>query len=109
MHEAPPELAPLMAAADLAVCAGGQTTYELAAMGLPAVALCIADNQRINLDALAQVPTLLLSDAAALSSTVRALAADRTQQQRLSQRGRALVDGRGADRVAAALGEVLDG
>ena len=55
VHSAPEDMRAIMATADLAVTAGGQTTYELAASGVPAVALCIAENQRPNLAAL-QLP-----------------------------------------------------
>lgn len=109
LHVAPDDLSALMRTANLAVSAGGQTTYELAALGVPTVALCTADNQRINLAALAAVPTLVLTDRSALAEAVRALAADGPQRALLAERGRRLFDGRGADRVAARLIEALDG
>ena len=110
LHHAPADLAPLMAAADLAVSAGGQTTFELAATGLPSVALSLADNQRILLDGFARAGTLVLAgDAGApdaiarVVSEVRKLIDNRVQRLRMSLAGRALVDGRGAGRVAEAL------
>ena len=106
-HLAPEELAPLMAAADLAVSAGGQTTYELAAIGTPTVALCTADNQRVNLRSLADVPTLVLAEPGSLAAALRALAGDRARRQALIERGQALFDGVGPDRVADAVYEAL--
>lgn len=109
MHEGLENLSTLMAQADLAVTAGGQTTYELAATGLPAVALCIADNQRPNLDALVRQGTLIEAPAAepsAIAGALQRLAADIDARRRMSIAGRALVDGRGAVRAAAAIAGV---
>jgi len=44
----PQDVAPLMLAADMAVCGGGQTTSELAATGTPAIAIRLAENQTLN-------------------------------------------------------------
>ena len=38
-------MAELMAAADLAIGAGGSTTWERCCLGLPALSICVADNQ----------------------------------------------------------------
>jgi UDP-2,4-diacetamido-2,4,6-trideoxy-beta-L-altropyranose hydrolase len=110
LHRGIDDPTPLMAQAEMAVSGGGQTLYELAATGLPAVAMCLASNQEGNVSALATVPTLLRapvpasaasSDWSSVADTVRALAADRQLRQRMSEVGRKLIDGRGAPRVAA--------
>ncbi|MCQ4143607.1 hypothetical protein [Vogesella sp. AC12] len=44
------QMAKLMLQSDIAISAAGQTTYELAACGLPAVLVLVADNQRTQLD-----------------------------------------------------------
>jgi len=41
----------LMLKADICVSAGGQTTYELARVGIPTIGICFAENQRLNLEA----------------------------------------------------------
>lgn len=41
----------LMLKCDICISAGGQTTYELARIGLPAIGICFAENQRLNLEA----------------------------------------------------------
>ncbi|MFA6583407.1 MAG: hypothetical protein WCS77_03835 [Elusimicrobiaceae bacterium] len=43
------EMAQLMQLSDFAICAGGQTLFELAAIGTPAVVIGIADNQEENI------------------------------------------------------------
>jgi UDP-2,4-diacetamido-2,4,6-trideoxy-beta-L-altropyranose hydrolase len=104
LHHAPSTLLPLMAETDLAVTGGGQTTYELAACGIPAVALCLAENQRGNLVPLAAAGTLIAVDElAAIVPAVVALAGDRPRRQQMSEAGRRLVDGRGAERAAASI------
>jgi spore coat polysaccharide biosynthesis predicted glycosyltransferase SpsG len=110
VHRDPPDVRGLMLGADLALCAGGQTTYELAATGTPALAIQVAANQAGNLRGLAGAGALVClgaADDAGLEDRVKAalgaLAGDPIERARMSQAGRALVDGRGAERVADAL------
>ena len=109
-HRAPAAMRPLMMDADLAVSAGGVTAYELAAAATPTVALCLADNQRPNLTGLAAGGAIVLAGdaddpgvASRLEAAVAALAASADGRAQLARRARALVDGRGAARVAERL------
>jgi UDP-2,4-diacetamido-2,4,6-trideoxy-beta-L-altropyranose hydrolase len=45
LHENVPSLAPLMVNADLAIGAGGATTWERCCLGLPAIVVTVAENQ----------------------------------------------------------------
>ena len=56
---APEHLRDLMMESDLAVCAGGQTTYELAVTGTPAVAMDVFENQAHGVQALARSGALI--------------------------------------------------
>jgi UDP-2,4-diacetamido-2,4,6-trideoxy-beta-L-altropyranose hydrolase len=103
VHRSPRDMVDLMLRADLAIAAGGQTTYELAACGVPTLALCVAENQRENLAALASVPALRVASDDTFVDDVTALAADATARQRLVDGGQALFDGRGAERAWAEL------
>ncbi len=105
IHDCPQSLSALMVECDLAVTAAGQTTYELAAAGVPALAFCVAPNQRQSRAALSAVPTLVPVDDLenGLATALRSLAADRGRRQRMIHAGQRLVDGYGAERVAAAL------
>jgi UDP-2,4-diacetamido-2,4,6-trideoxy-beta-L-altropyranose hydrolase len=102
------DLSALMAKADFAVSGGGQTLYELAASGIPTVALCLADNQRDNIAALAGVSlvsagrleTASANDFRAVEEACRALAGDRALRATMGRAGQALMDGRGAARAA---------
>ncbi len=110
VHHNPRDMRSLMLAADLAVCAGGQTTFELAATGTPAVAVRVAANQTDNLRGFAQHRAIAwVGDAtdADLGSKVgqalAGLAVDSEVRREMSERGRALVDGHGSTRVAEAI------
>ena len=74
LHRAP-DLAPLVAAADVAISAGGQTTFELAAAGVPAIALAVADNQRLVLAGFEHAGTLVQAGDAAADDVVDRLCA----------------------------------
>jgi UDP-2,4-diacetamido-2,4,6-trideoxy-beta-L-altropyranose hydrolase len=52
IHQQIPDLADLMANADLAIGAGGATTWERCCMGLPSIVISIAENQRPACEAL---------------------------------------------------------
>lgn len=105
----------LMAEADLAICAGGQTLYELAAQGLPPVVVRVVDNQTDDLREFAAAGFTGLAgdwDAPELLDRVvvgvRALQSG-AERQRRAAAGRACVDGRGARRLAAACREFWAG
>ena len=96
----------LMAAADLAVLAGGTTLHEAAASGLPVICLPLASNQNKRAAALERLGLGLCVDPDApdaLRAAVSALAADAKARAEMSARGQALIDGRGAQRCAEAI------
>lgn len=110
LHTDPPRIRDLMVEADLAICGGGQTTYELAATATPAIAVTIAENQAPSLAGLEAAGTLVRAGEAAdprldehVIALTRNLARDPESRAAMGARGRALVDGRGAVRVARAL------
>lgn len=101
-------MAKLMAAADLAVGAGGTTTWERACLGLPTIVTAIADNQRDNVRALAEAGAALsvpIGDGYAerLAHAVSSLKADPHRLASMSKAAGKLVDGRGAERLATIL------
>lgn len=100
------DMAGLMAVADLAIGAGGTMNWERACLALPTLAFAIADNQEPGLAALLAAGALLGQatvappDAAAIGAWLDCLLANPPLLQGLAERSGALVDGRGADRVA---------
>jgi UDP-2,4-diacetamido-2,4,6-trideoxy-beta-L-altropyranose hydrolase len=103
------EMAPLMAAADLAIGAAGVTTWERACLGLPAIVVTVAENQRSLARCAERIGILTwLGDVTAETPTqlLQALRAALAAPERLtaqSLRGRELVDGCGAARVVRAI------
>lgn len=110
----------LMRNTDLAITAGGSTCYELAKLGVPAIAIPTADNQVPVVKDLSKRNTLLRFKASqvnreasqdqpnVLSKFIKALIDDAAQRQKMSDAGKSLIDGLGVNRVARAMyGELL--
>ncbi len=102
LHHGLPSLRDLLLEADFAVTAAGMTLYECLAAGTPAVAVPLADNQKPNFDELTGAG-LVLPGQPDLAAAVDRLSRDVGLRRELAARGRELVDGRGAARVAAEL------
>lgn len=107
VHENTSNMNELMLKADMVLCGGGQTTYELAAIGTPAIAVRTAKNQTVNLSGLSHAGTLVwcgdvqdddLSEK--LIGEIKSLASDAALRKSMNQQGPSLVDGQGASRVA---------
>jgi UDP-2,4-diacetamido-2,4,6-trideoxy-beta-L-altropyranose hydrolase len=109
------DMANLVAWADIAVAAAGTAAWEMAFMGLPALLIVLADNQEPIASALAHAgAAVTLGSAGSVSAkeirnTLRGLSDSHEVLQKMSTCGRALVDGRGAERAVAAMrGRSLD-
>lgn len=101
-----PHLADFYARHGLQIGAGGGATWERCCLGAPTLAVVVADNQRQVLGPLADLGVMALAPeptVAALAPRIRALLDDAPRRRALSQAAQALVDGRGAARVAEAL------
>ena len=114
LDSSPDTLRSLMLEADLAVAAGGQTLYELAATGTPAVAVQVAENQAGNVRGFARHDTatpIVFRDResfrVALADAVARLIAQPARRHEMSQAGQCLIDGLGTQRVAEALSDML--
>jgi UDP-2,4-diacetamido-2,4,6-trideoxy-beta-L-altropyranose hydrolase len=105
------DMAPLMSWADLAVTAAGGTCWELACLGVPALSLVIAENQRSIADELGAAGVVVNlgrhSDVTIerIATSIDGLLYSSFRRLRMIQEGRALVDGKGAARVASALSQ----
>lgn len=105
LHRPRPHLADLMAAADLAIGAGGITTWERCCLGLPSLVVSIADNQRSACEALAADNRIIyLGHFNAvthkqITKALNELLNDRHRQCQLAAAAAELVDGQGTDRV----------
>jgi spore coat polysaccharide biosynthesis predicted glycosyltransferase SpsG len=99
----------LVLEADLAIGAGGSTTWERCVLALPALTLILADNQIAAARALeaAGVTACLDVNAAdfetAFVALARSLIDDTDRRAALSAASATVCDGRGAERVAEAV------
>lgn len=98
-------LAPLLATADLAIGALGGTTWERMCLGVPTLAVVLADNQRGSATTLAEEGLIrLLGDgdkvtSDAIAAELQSLLDAPEERQQMADKGQALVDGRGVERV----------
>ena len=99
----------LMAWADVAVSAGGSTCWEMAFMGLPNVILVLAENQRGIAEGLDNLGIALnlgwyagISEVE-LAQALRILMSNPARRKAMSEEGRKLVDGTGADCVVSTM------
>jgi spore coat polysaccharide biosynthesis predicted glycosyltransferase SpsG len=103
------EMSAAMAQADLAVCSFGMTSYELAAMGVPAVCVCLTEDHAESASALVgagmgiSVGVNDQDTETLLAAAVERLLVDKNARAQMSARARELVDGRGARRIAELL------
>lgn len=108
-HVQTAHMAELMAAADLAVGAGGSACWERCCLGLPAICASFADNQTEVAEALQSAGAcMFLGDRAAATevrfeAAVAALCGDDARLREMSSRAFALVDGCGTERVCDVL------
>lgn len=109
------DMAGLMAAADIAVTAGGSTIYELASLGVPLICFSCAENQEplteyIDVHNIAGFAGAFHRDSEAaakrMGSLFRELVSDEALRRQYHYSEKKLVDGHGAERLAAALTEI---
>lgn len=102
-------MADAMAQADAALIGAGSMLWEAAFMGLPCIALIVADNQAKGADYFAAKRCGHVLDARGgldeeeLSRSLTALITDPMRRQAFAENGRKLIDGRGAARIASTL------
>jgi UDP-2,4-diacetamido-2,4,6-trideoxy-beta-L-altropyranose hydrolase len=98
----------LMAWADLAVAAAGSTCWELCMLGLPAIVIDAAQNQfavarELSREKIAIHVPLPQATTQTLAEQIYSLAVNPELRKTMSQNAVALMDGRGAERVVAAM------
>ncbi len=101
-----PNLAGVMMESDLAVTSFGTTAYELAAAGLPAIALAITPDHAEAAAMFARGGSLISAgmyttvSRESLANMVHELLSDPDQRMTMARAGQALIDGQGSRRVA---------
>lgn len=108
------DMAPLLASGDLAISAAGSTVWELAALGTPMILGSQNAGERSTARALADLGIAVdlgpldSLDPDRLTEAIVDLAHDVEGRRRMSRAGQRLVDGSGADRVAARIAGLLE-
>jgi len=109
LHRDVSNMADQMAWADVAISAAGTTCWELCLLGLPAIVVDLAENQKPVAQELNRRGCAIhmggATDVSAekLATEVKRLLRSRKDREAMSSRCRQMVDGRGANRVVAAL------
>jgi UDP-2,4-diacetamido-2,4,6-trideoxy-beta-L-altropyranose hydrolase len=101
-----PDLMHFFQTHDLQIGAGGGATWERCRVGVPAIVLATADNQRIVTSGLGRVSAALCLDSfdsTPLVEQIKWLLADKELRVTLGTNASRLVDGRGCQRVALAM------
>ena len=113
IHVDTPEMARLMAEADIGVGAAGSTVWERCVLGLPSANIIVAENQRPASAALAARHAALVVDGgdvdfdAQIDRALVRLMTDADLRAKLTHAAAQVCDGRGAGRAAEAFLEVI--
>lgn len=108
-HVDPVDMPELMAGCDLAVIGGGTMSYEAAICGLPMVFIALAPNQERpcrgwhDLTGAPVLGTVGDVSGAQVYAAVHGLMQDHATRRAMAAKGRALVDGKGAERLVDAV------
>jgi spore coat polysaccharide biosynthesis predicted glycosyltransferase SpsG len=103
------EMSAAMSEVSVAICSFGMTAYELAAMGVPSVYICLTDDHARSASALAAAGMGISVGVNAqdvetrLGRAAERLLVDKNVRTQMSLRASELVDGRGASRIAKLL------
>lgn len=116
IHRNVDRMSSLLSRTDLAITAADITCYELARSGVPSIVRAINQNQAVVSQTMSDLGVVISidkeinhdtslriqpgSDDSRLRSAIRSLINDADRRQTMSDRGRHLVDGMGADRIA---------
>ena len=106
LHDAGGEFARIMSTADLAIGAGGTTSWERMCLGIPSIVVSIAENQRSACEKLGRdgLVTYLGAQSSLKPGAMRTAVVEAKSELASFfdqiERGQILVDGRGCERVA---------
>jgi UDP-2,4-diacetamido-2,4,6-trideoxy-beta-L-altropyranose hydrolase len=108
----PPDVAKLMTDADIAIGAGGTTSWERCCLGLPTVLIILAENQILVAKSLEEAGAVIVAEKAPgltqadFAASVAHMVADIPSLQKMSSAAAVVTDGGGTGRIADTI-EVL--
>lgn len=103
------KMAELMAFADIALGAGGTTTWERCCLALPTIVVCLADNQRDTISALEKKEAIINAgntadlSAEKLSEIIRNLSENSMKLNDMQKFSSEVCDGTGAEKIVSSL------
>ncbi len=106
VHHSPTNIPELIYEADFAICSGGRTVYELAALGTPAIIMSHNMREQRRIEHFQKHKTIIplgIGSNVEISKLVEAiqkLIVDKSLKENMSSRGKKLIDGRGIERIA---------
>jgi UDP-2,4-diacetamido-2,4,6-trideoxy-beta-L-altropyranose hydrolase len=109
LHIDPPNMTRIVANADIAIGAGGTSSWERCCLGLPTVLVVLADNQRVIAEKLGEAGAVWLALGASedhvveITHKVMELSNNASARRRMTGAAAMIVDGRGATRVVEAI------
>jgi spore coat polysaccharide biosynthesis predicted glycosyltransferase SpsG len=109
LHVDSQRMADLMRDADLAIGAAGTTSWERCCLGLPSIAVVLADNQLLIANGLARAGAhiaIAAGDEQALGGAIRSLLKSQNRTE-MAKRAAAITDGLGSTRVRDAMGSTI--
>ena len=92
--------------ADVAICSGGRTVYELAALGTPAIVMSHNMREQRRMERFQSHETIISLgigrsvETSILVEAIRKLIVDKRLKENMSNNGKKLIDGRGIARIA---------
>jgi spore coat polysaccharide biosynthesis protein SpsF len=107
------DMAGVMVEADLAIASFGMTAYELAAVGVPSLLICLTEDHAESATALVELGTAISLGlhgrvtSRALAAAVSDLLASAGRRRQMALRGVQAIDGRGAKRIAAVIDRLV--
>jgi UDP-2,4-diacetamido-2,4,6-trideoxy-beta-L-altropyranose hydrolase len=110
-HASTERVAEMMARADIAIGAAGNSAWERCCLGLPSIIVKTAENQAFVAKTLADTGAALVLGShetvtdEAIADAIETLASDNAGRKRMSDNAAGLCDGRGIERVCLALGD----
>lgn len=111
-----PDVYRMMHCCDLGVSAGGTTLTELCACGVPTIAFVMAENQRYGVEVFAKKGLVryagdIQKDGSAVTakiiSEVIKLKDDYILRKTMGEKGKEVVDGKGAERIAKGIAKLI--
>lgn len=101
LHVDTRNMADLMTRCDIAIGAAGSTSWERCCLGLPTIALILAENQRLVAENLERAGAIIIADGVeAITPILESLSADRGKRFSLSAAAAAITEGLGSRIIA---------